>query len=453
MMEIRFWRREKLCRTFVLGTGLVLASAFLFSEPLYSAVRAEISTAGTPAAVASDALVADIQGGRTLSLAALDEMALANHPTIQAYEQKISALNGRWQQAGLGPNPEIGYKWEEFNEDAPGGNQVLEFSQEILGGSQLYHAQAYVSQQIETVRQELEIAKLRVLTDVRVAVYEYLAIQNKLVHLREISENDAKLAERIQVSFDNQNASRLDLVNVRIQARKSEQAYLDVQTELDAAWKRLAVLTGIPDMGPCVVEAALEEIPKKKTWEHYVQMLQHTSPEIARAQAKVLEAEKKIAHECSLDSTNVRVGGELAYSTGEEMMVGTVSLSVPLRIRDRNQGNISAARSEAIQAQNELERVSLGIRHRLADVYAGYTNADRNLELYRTSLLPEAEEMLKLATVAYENQESSMLDLVHAQRVYRETSIEYYDALCEYWKSLTLLEGKLLSGGLDDASM
>lgn len=176
MMEIRFWRREKLCRTFVLGTGLVLASAFLFSEPLYSAVRAEISTAGTPAAVASDALVADIQGGRTLSLAALDEMALANHPAIQAYEQKICALNGRWQQAGLGPNPEIGYKWEEFNEDAPGGNQVLEFSQEILGGSQLYHAQAHVSQQIETVRQELEIAKFRVLTDVRVAVYEYLAI-------------------------------------------------------------------------------------------------------------------------------------------------------------------------------------------------------------------------------------------------------------------------------------
>jgi len=134
-------------------------------------------------------------------------------------------------------------------------------------------------------------------------------------------------------------------------------------------------------------------------------------------------------------------------------MVGTVSLSVPLRIRDRNQGNISAARSEAIQAQKELERVALGIRHRLAEVYAEYAKADENLELYRTSLLPEAEEMLKLAAVAYENQESSMLDLVHAQRVYRETSIEYYDALCEYWKSLTLLEGKLLSGGLEDSSM
>ncbi|MBQ6107994.1 MAG: TolC family protein, partial [Thermoguttaceae bacterium] len=129
-----------------------------------------------------------------MTLAELEQTALLNNPTIQGYEQKINALNGYWVQAGLGPNPEIGYVGEEMSGANPGGRQGFELSQEFLGGNQLHHAQQVVCQQIATAQQELEIAKTRVLTDVRVAAYEYLAIQNKLFHLREILKNDQQMA-------------------------------------------------------------------------------------------------------------------------------------------------------------------------------------------------------------------------------------------------------------------
>lgn len=406
----------------------------------------------TPQTVTQEAVTPQTSASATMTLAQLEQMALANHPSLRAYEQKICALNGRWQQAGLGPNPEIAYSGEEMSSASPGGRQGIELSQEILGGSQLYHAQNVVAQQSETVRQELEMAKLRVLTDVRVAAYEYLAVQNKLLHLREIYRNDTQMAEKIEISFKNQNASRLDLVNSRILARKSEQQYLTVQNELKAAWGRLACLVGNPEMEPCLVNAKLDQISEQKTWEYYSRLLLESSPELARAQAQVAEARRKIDLENAKSSTNVTVSAGMAFNSEADVMEGNVGLSVPLRIRDRNQGSIAAARSEAIQAQRECERVALSVQHRLADVYARYANACKDLELYRDALIPEAKEALTLAQTAYENRETGMLELLSAQRTFRETNIEYYDALCQYWTSLTILEGKLLSGGLENSS-
>lgn len=387
-----------------------------------------------------------------MSLAQLESAALSNHPTILAYCEKINALGGQWEQAGLGPNPEIGYGWEEFSEDGPGGKQKVEISQEFLGGSQLYHAQGVVSRQIETARHELEMAKLRVITDVRVAAYEYLALMNKLQHLQAIARNDAELAKRIQVGYENQNDSKLDWVQARIAARKSRQQVLEAENDLLAAWGRLACLLGNPELEPCRLSIDLDQIPEQKTWEYYSQVLLENSPEIARARAKVEEAQKKIQYEHSKNSMNVTVSGAMVFNTKEDIMEGALGVSMPLRVRDRNQGNISSARSEAIQAQKDLERISLNLQHRLAEVYGDYANAKKDLDIYRDELLPEAREALSLARTSYENRESTILDLVYAQRIFREANIEYFDALCQYWTTLTILEGQLLTGALDDSS-
>jgi len=390
---------------------------------------------------------------KIVTLAELEQAALLNSPVIQAYEQKINALNGYWTQAGLGPNPEISYIGEELSAANPGGRQGIELEQEILGGHQLQHARQVVTQQLATAKQELEISKTRVLTDVRVAAYEYLAIQNKLLHLQEILRNDRQMTISLEKSYKNGNASRLDYVNSRIAARKSEQQFQVAQNELNAAWDRLTCVIGQPERAPAILKVNLEQTAEQKTWELYAQNLILTSPEVARAEAKVAEARQKVSYENSKNSQNFTISGAVTYNDADHVAEASFSVSTPLRIRDRNQGNISAACSEVIQAEKELERVKLHIQHRLADVYKEYATACEDLTIYREALLPEAAEALKLAQTAYQNQETSMLDLITAQKNYRETNIEYYDALCKYWTSLTLLEGKLLDGSLEDSSM
>lgn len=425
--------------------SLAGAAALFFCEnKIYAQVQTVLQTAVQTQNTADSGSV---------SLGELEQTALVNHPTIQAYEQKICSLNGYWQQAGLAPNPEIGYNAEEMSSATPGGRQGVTVSQEIVRGGQRYFAQEVVVQQIQAAKQELEMAKLRVLTDVRSAAYEYLSVQNKLLHLREISANDAKIAQRIAESSEKGYGSKLDVINARISARKSQQQYAKARTELDAAWKRLACLLGTPDMKPRLVKASLEELPTAKSQDAYAQMLLASSPELARAQALICQAQKKMEYENSRNTSNVTVSGGMTYNTEEDVIEGNVGISMPLRVRDRNQGNIAAARSEVIQAQREYDRVALAVQHRLAEVYARYTEARENIELYQTSLLPDAQNALKLAQDSYEKQGLSLLELVTAQRTYRETYIEYYDVLCDYWTAYTILEGNLLSGALEDSSL
>lgn len=62
-------------------------------------------------------LVPDQAAGQqaTLTLAALEDMALRNNPTLVQARAQIEAARGRARQAGLLPNPLIGYTAEEVS--------------------------------------------------------------------------------------------------------------------------------------------------------------------------------------------------------------------------------------------------------------------------------------------------------------------------------------------------
>src|SRR5215813_7328575 len=50
----------------------------------------------------------------SITLAELQRLALQNHPTLAQAEAAIRAAEGRKLQAGLLPNPILGYRGEEF---------------------------------------------------------------------------------------------------------------------------------------------------------------------------------------------------------------------------------------------------------------------------------------------------------------------------------------------------
>jgi cobalt-zinc-cadmium efflux system outer membrane protein len=70
---------------------------------------------------------------------------------------------------------------------------------------------------------------------------------------------------------------------------------------------------------------------------------------------------------------------------------------------------------------------------------------------YRGEILPRAQENLDLTEVAYENLQFDFLRILTARRSYFETNLRYVDALVALQKADALLDGLLLTGGLDMA--
>jgi cobalt-zinc-cadmium efflux system outer membrane protein len=121
---------------------------------------------------------------------------------------------------------------------------------------------------------------------------------------------------------------------------------------------------------------------------------------------------------------------------------------MPLPVFDRNQGNIRRAQAEVIDATQEVQRLELQLRNRLATVFQRYDSARQQVESYSQNVLPTAKESLDLIVSGYRQGEFPYLTLLTAQRTYFRVNLTYLESLRDLHTSTIGIEGLLLSGGL-----
>src|SRR5437899_853771 len=155
-----------------------------------------------------------------LRLEDLERMALANNPTIVQVQANVRVSAGLARQAGLYPNPTVGYYGDEIRGGYSGGGKQGGFiSQTIVTGGKLRAARRVaelLTQQAETAG---EVQRLRIVNNVRTMFYLVLADQ-RLVDVR---QNLAKLAaDATRTSYQLANVGQADRPDV-LQAEVDQQ--------------------------------------------------------------------------------------------------------------------------------------------------------------------------------------------------------------------------------------
>lgn len=108
------------------------------------------------------------------------------------------------------------------------------------------------------------------------------------------------------------------------------------------------------------------------------------------------------------------------------------SVSIPLRIFDRNQGEkartqIDIGRSEQLRTAAEAQVFS--------DVDSAYYTIVQNINLlrpYKTKYLPLSLDVRNRMTVSYQNGGASLLDFLDAEKAYRDTRLAYLNLIGSY---------------------
>jgi Cu/Ag efflux protein CusF len=143
-----------------------------------------------------------------LTLAKLEEMALANNPTVAQVQANLRAASGLARQAGLYPNPTVGYYGDEIRGGFSGGGKQGGFvSQTIVLGGKLGAARRVAQIRANQIETSGQLQRLRILNNVRTVFYEVLAAQR----LVEVRQNLIKLAgDTIQTSLQLANVGQAD---------------------------------------------------------------------------------------------------------------------------------------------------------------------------------------------------------------------------------------------------
>ncbi len=393
-----------------------------------------------------------------LRLEDLEAMAIKNNPTLAQADAGIRAAEGRRRQAGLFPNPIVGYFGEELSFRATGetSEHGVFVEQMIPLGGKLSKSRRIFAREKEQAQSLAETQRLRVMNSIRMLYYDALGAQRFL----ELRSDLSRLAnEAVQITRELYNvgqADRPDQLEIEIEAQRAEIDLLRAQNDREQVWQLLAAMVNNPGLKPARLAGNLEEAGTALDQEAIILTLLRDSPEIRTVQAGVERARAVLSRARAERIPDLFVRGGIAYNNerldrdnrkiGAE---GVIEVGVSVPIFNRNQGGIAAAEAELAIEERELDRLQLVLRSRLASAFREYRNAAQMVEKYRTQVLPRARQAYEMYLSSFRQMAAAYPQVLIAQRTLFQVEAEYARALINLRQSGVGLRGFLLSGGLD----
>lgn len=119
-----------------------------------------------------------------------------------------------------------------------------------------------------------------------------------------------------------------------------------------------------------------------------------------------------------------------------------VGLSIPLKFSNRRNAGLKIAEMAHSQAQIEYQQIEQGIRAEVMQAYQQYTATQKQVKQFHNGMLTEAKSILDGIIYSYKRGESSILEVLNAQRTYNDVRKDYYQALADNAAALIELERK-----------
>lgn len=396
-------------------------------------------------------------GAQVVTLEQAEKMAAETNPTLRQAEAEIRAAKARHQQAGLYPNPSVGYTGDEIRGGSVGGGKQGFFVQQtIVMGGKLGKSRAVFGAEAKLAEIEAQEQQTRVETAVKMAFLRVLAAQEWLDARRDLAKIEENAAQTQRELMNTGQADESEVLEAEVEAKRMRMAARMQENTLREEWRSLAAVIGQPNMPIATVAGDLERGWPELNEEEAVEAIAKQSPAVQIAEVSAGRAQAVLARAKSepFPDVQVRAGleynhetlGSVPWAKGWE---GLAEASVELPLFNRNQGNIAVARADIDRAQQERTRVALTLRERAATVVDEYSNAKLMAVEYRDGILPHAKKAYSLLVDKYGQMLASYPRVLEAQRKLFELQIGYIAALEGVWTNGLALQGYLLTDGLE----
>ncbi|HEX4419204.1 MAG TPA: TolC family protein [Kofleriaceae bacterium] len=369
----------------------------------------------------------------------------AHRPSVQLASLDLDAAHAHARGAALSThNPELsGGAGPQFGSGATQLQVQLALSQTLeLGGKRAARIQL-----AETETRDAELAKrgevLRARVETWRAFERALVLQDRLATRREVEKLATALAAAMQKGAQAGGTTKLRVNVVIAEVGRAAQERITAEAEYASARAALAGAIGagpqdqvdpvgspadapvLPASSDALVVQALRDHP----------LIARTDNAQAAARAKVVDADAR-------GSVDITLGVGYAYAPdpeGAHAIVGT--FSVPLALRNRNQGEREAAQIGMRRAEVEraYERVEVERAVRIAS--ENYQRARDAVAGFDRSVTERLDDNLAAAQDAFANGGLGFVELTMTQRDLIASRIAFLDAqlvLVDAWAELAL---------------
>lgn len=387
-------------------------------------------------------------GTEKLTLSRVIDEALKKNPEILAAEDRWKAERAKVAQARWWPDPQVGIGYERIPEGSYSSGEaamrMYTVSQTVPFPGKLTLRGRMAGKVADLARERYVATINEVVSKVKSAYYSLFFIYRAIEINRENKELIQKFARIAQTKYAVGEASQHDVLKAQVELSLIVDDLVALEhEELPTAEARLNGLLDRP-VGSSLGVPEEFEVPKLVYAEEEMETLAvRGRPEL---EALRLEVEKSgyaltLARMEYLPDLMLKLTQkEMEMTGGAETNRGvTVSFNLPLWFWKQNSGieekaSWKAAAESSYQAMRN--RVLFEVRKAVAD----FKTTGRRTELFRTSIIPQAEQALKAARVAYETGKVDFLTLLNSERGLRDARLRYYRVLAQHATNLAELE-------------
>ena len=338
--------------------------------------------------------------------------------TMTADGTQIAPNHGVWQPlAGTFVSPNVSYLHERDHkrelrlESAREGTRISEDEHEDLKRTMEFTLRAAFVQTLEA-KTVLELAQ------------SDLAYYDKIIA---ISQDRFKAGDIAQIDMD-----RIELLRVQYES-ELQTAIVNLRTAKIQLLQLLNDRTPVEQFdvtGPFDFSEALQPL------DAYRQMALDARPDLQAALQAAQQAVTNHKLASANGSTDPTFGAWYTWNASTNNPDATqtlgLSVSVPLRIFDRNQGEKKRTQIDIDRSQQETEAARAQV---FSDVDTAYAQVQSNIALlkpYKAKYNDEALRVRDTITYSYQHGGASLMDFLNAQSDYRQVQLAYAQLIGAY---------------------
>jgi cobalt-zinc-cadmium efflux system outer membrane protein len=388
--------------------------------------------------------------GIRLNLNQLIEEALQNNPEISAAKVKWEVSKEKIPQAYALEDPMFGFgivnlptNFSFKEEDMT--MKEFSISQKFPFPGKRPLMKEMASKEAEAVSTEIQGKIHQIIRDVKTAYYDLSHIYRTTdvtQRNKRILEDFAKIAEtRYAVGEGIQQ----DVFKAHVEVSKMVDELIMLSQRKKALEAKLNALLNRPPEAPM---GEPEEVVFRKfpfTIEELQKMALEMNPTL-KGMKKMIEA-KETAYALAKREYYPDFNFKFAYGQRDnapdvkrrDMLTGMVEVNIPIFYKSKQDRKVAEIKAEVLAIEAQYRSMKNEVLFMITDMASMIQRGERQLELYKTGIIPQASLQINSAMGAYRVNKADFMTLLDSQMTLYKYELEYHQALTEYEKNVANL--------------
>jgi outer membrane protein TolC len=384
----------------------------------------------------------------------LIEEAVQNNPEILAQKKRWELFKEKIPQASAFEDPMFGFgiislptNFSFKDEDMTMKEFSLSQKFPFYGKRRLMGEMA--GKEAEAVFNEIQEKVNRIIKDVKTAYYELSHVYRTTEvtqRNKKILEDFAKIAEtRYAVGEGIQQ----DVLKAHVEVSKMVDELIMLGQRRKALEAKLIALLNRPPDSPMGEPEEFLYRTLSFTIEDLQKTALETNPTL-KGMKKMIEAKEK-AYDLAKREYYPDLTARFAYGQRDngpdmnrrDMLTGEVMINIPIFYKSKQERKAAEAKADIQATEAQYRAMKNEIQFMIADMASMIQRVERQVELYKTGIIPQASLQIGSAMSAYRVNKADFMTLLDSQMTLYKYELEYHLALTEYEKNVANLEAAL----------